>query len=100
MLMSRLNVERFMMGVRVFDAAGAMALASAPERFSPAELRAWLYERTYGEPLPKSAAEEANSIPSITVPLTRVRASQRACGTRGARSGRLPGVSGILGRRY
>jgi hypothetical protein len=52
MLMARSNEERFLMGIRMFDAALAMVLASAPKNLTPAEFTAWLYERVYGEPLP------------------------------------------------
>jgi hypothetical protein len=55
MLMARSNDERFIMGARMFDAARQMLLASAPEDLSGADLKAWLYERTYGEPLPARA---------------------------------------------
>lgn len=58
LLMARSNEERLLMGSRMFDAARAMMLASAPANLAPAELRAWLYQRTYGEPLPPWASEQ------------------------------------------
>ena len=52
MLMARSNEERFLMGIRMFDAARAMVLASAPPGLEGIELKRWLYQRIYGEPLP------------------------------------------------
>ena len=49
-LMARSGEERFLMGVRMFDAAHAMALASLPAGLLPEELK--LYQRLYGQPLP------------------------------------------------
>lgn len=49
-LMARSSEERFLMGVRAFDAARAMVLASLPVGLSPNELRRRLYERLYGQP--------------------------------------------------
>ena len=51
-LMARSAEERFLMGVRVFDAARAMALASLPVGLSPEELKRQLFQRLYGQPLP------------------------------------------------
>ena len=51
-LMARSGEERFMMGVRSFDAARAMVLASLPPGLPPEELKRQLYQRIYGEPLP------------------------------------------------
>jgi len=51
-LMARSGPERFMMGVRMFDAARAMVLASLPAELSPEELKRQLYERVYGQPAP------------------------------------------------
>ena len=39
-------------GVRRFDAARAMALASLPAGFLPEELKRQLFQRLYGQPLP------------------------------------------------
>ena len=50
--MSRSGEERFLMGVRMFDAAREMALASLPAGFAPEELRRQLFQRLYGQPLP------------------------------------------------
>ena len=51
-LMARSAEERFLMGVRMFDAARAMVLASLPAGLSPEELRRQLYRRLYNEPAP------------------------------------------------
>jgi hypothetical protein len=52
MLMARSNEERFMMGVRSFDAAREIVLASLPKDLPPEELKRRLYQRIYGEPAP------------------------------------------------
>ncbi len=52
MLMARSNEERFVMGIRMFDAAREMVLASAPPGLTDDAFKRWLYERTYGEPAP------------------------------------------------
>jgi hypothetical protein len=52
MLMARSNEERFVMGAQMFTAARDMALASAPAGLSNLEIKRWLYQRIYGEPLP------------------------------------------------
>ena len=51
-LMARSAEERFLMGVRSFDAARAMILASLPAGLSPEELKRQLFQRLYGQPLP------------------------------------------------
>jgi len=51
-LMARSGEERFLMGVRMFDAARAMALASLPAGLSTEELKRQLFQRLYGQPLP------------------------------------------------
>ena len=51
MIMSRSGEERFMMGIRSFEAARAIVLASLPKDLSKDELRAKLFERIYGAPL-------------------------------------------------
>lgn len=51
-LMARSSEERFLMGVRMFDAARAMALASLPAGLAPDELKRQLFQRLYGQPLP------------------------------------------------
>jgi hypothetical protein len=51
-LMARSGEERFLMGVRLFDAARDMALASLPADLSPDELKRQLFERLYGKPMP------------------------------------------------
>ncbi len=44
--------ERFMMGVRMCEAARAMVIASLPPDLPPEEFKRQLYQRIYGEPLP------------------------------------------------
>ena len=51
-LMAHSNEERFLMGVRSFEAARAMVLASLPAGLSPEELKRQLFQRLYGQPLP------------------------------------------------
>ena len=51
-LMARSGEERFLMGVRMFDAARAMVLASLPAGLSQEELNRQLFQRLYGQPLP------------------------------------------------
>lgn len=51
-LMARSGEERFLMGVQMFEAARAMALASLPAGLSPEELKRQLFQRLYGQPLP------------------------------------------------
>jgi hypothetical protein len=51
-LMARSGEERFLMGVRMFDAARAMTLASLPAGLSTEELKRQLFQRLYGQPLP------------------------------------------------
>ncbi len=55
-LMARSGEERFLMGVRMFDAAREMVLASLPADLSPDDLRRRLFERIYGQPLPETIA--------------------------------------------
>ena len=52
MLMARSNEERFMMGVRSFEAAREIVLASLPKNLPPQELKRLLYQRIYGKPPP------------------------------------------------
>ncbi len=51
-LMARSGEERFLMGVRMFDAARDMTLASLPAGLAPEELKRQLFQRLYGQPLP------------------------------------------------
>jgi hypothetical protein len=51
-LMARSNEERFMMGIRSFEAMREIVLASFPKDLPPEELKRQLYQRIYGEPLP------------------------------------------------
>ena len=51
-LMAFSNEERFMMGIRSFEAMRDMVLASLPKDLPPEELKRQLYQRIYGEPLP------------------------------------------------
>ena len=51
-LMARSGEERFLMGVRMFEAAREMAFASLPVGLSAEELKRQLFQRLYGQPLP------------------------------------------------
>jgi hypothetical protein len=51
-LMERTPQERFLMGIRMFDAARRMVLASLPRNLPEPELRRRLFERVYGQPAP------------------------------------------------
>ena len=51
-LMARSPEDRFLMGVRMFDAARDMTLASLPAGLSAEELKRQLFQRLYGQPLP------------------------------------------------
>ena len=51
-LIARSAEGRFLMGVRRFDAAGAMAMASLPAGLSAEESKRQPFQRLYGQPLP------------------------------------------------
>jgi hypothetical protein len=51
-LMARSSEERFLMGIRIFDASRDMALASLPAGLSPEESKRQLFQRLYGQALP------------------------------------------------
>ena len=51
-LMARSGEERLVMGVRMFDAARAMVLASLPAGLSEEEKKRQLFRRIYGQPAP------------------------------------------------
>jgi hypothetical protein len=51
-IMALSGEERFMMGVRLFEAARDMVIASMPTDLSPEEFKRQLFQRIYGEPLP------------------------------------------------
>lgn len=51
MIMSRSGEERFMMGIRSFEAARTIVIASLPEDLSEHELKRKLFERIYGAPV-------------------------------------------------
>ena len=51
-LMAMSGSERFMMGVRSFEAARRMVLASLPEGLTPTERKRRLFRRFYGQELP------------------------------------------------
>ena len=44
--------ERFLMGIRMCDAARRMVLASLPDDLPEPDRKRLLFERYYGEPLP------------------------------------------------
>ena len=48
MIMSRSGEERFMMGIRSFEAARAMVMASLPMNLPELDLKHQLFERFYG----------------------------------------------------
>jgi hypothetical protein len=54
-LMSRSGAERFRMGVEMFEAARRMVLASLPADLSEFERKRRLFERLYGESLPRQS---------------------------------------------
>lgn len=60
-IMARSGEERFVMGAQMFDAARAMILASLPPNLSDEEIKARLFERIYGEPLPSKRKNEPAS---------------------------------------
>jgi hypothetical protein len=51
MIMSCSGEERFMMGVRSFDAAREIVLASLPKDLPADQLKRILFERIYGAPM-------------------------------------------------
>jgi hypothetical protein len=51
-LMARSCEERFLMGVRSFEAAREMVLSSLPVGLSTEEMKRQLFQRLYGQPLP------------------------------------------------
>ena len=51
MIMSLSGEERFMMGIRSFDAARTIVLASLREDLPEHELKRRLFERIYGAPM-------------------------------------------------
>ena len=51
-LMARSGSERFVMGVRMFDAARTVVMASLAPELSAAEKRRQLFQRLYGQPAP------------------------------------------------
>ena len=51
-LMALSGAERFLMGIRMCDAARRMVLASLPADLPESDRRRLLFERFYGEPLP------------------------------------------------
>ena len=53
-LMALSGAERFVMGVRMFEAARRMALASLPADLTEPERKRLLFDRFYGERLPIS----------------------------------------------
>ena len=51
-IMALTGEERFMMGIRMCEAARSMVLASFPQDLTPLERKRLLYQRYYGEALP------------------------------------------------
>ena len=58
-LMAFSGAERFLMGVRMFEAARRMVLASLPAELPEPERKRLLFERVYGKPLPIAARTSA-----------------------------------------
>ena len=58
-LMALSGAERFLMGVRMFEAARRMAIASLPADLPEPERKRLLFERFYAEPLPLPAHTSA-----------------------------------------
>ncbi|HEX3232504.1 MAG TPA: hypothetical protein VHQ95_26225 [Pyrinomonadaceae bacterium] len=56
MIMSRSGEERFMMGIRSFEAARTIVRASLPKDLSEHELKRKLFERIYGAPVEEFVA--------------------------------------------
>ena len=54
-LMALSGAERFLMGIRMCDAARRMVLASLPADLPETIRKQLLYERYHGEPLPRGA---------------------------------------------
>lgn len=52
MLMARSGEARFLMGIRMFDAARAMVQAAMPPDLSEIEQKRWLFLRLYGNAAP------------------------------------------------
>jgi hypothetical protein len=52
MIMARSSEERFLMGIRMFDAARRMVIASFPKDLPELQFKRQLFERIYGEKPP------------------------------------------------
>ncbi|HTG43673.1 MAG TPA: hypothetical protein VK633_03995 [Verrucomicrobiae bacterium] len=61
-IMALSGSERFLMGVRMHEAARAMALASFPPGLTEAETRSLLFERFYGQSLEAFLASQGIGI--------------------------------------
>ena len=57
-IMALSGTERFYLGAEMFDAARRLILASLPSGLSEFERKRHLYERIYGEPLPRGMVEK------------------------------------------
>ena len=57
-LMALSGAERFLMGIRMCDAARRMVLASLPADLPESDRQRLLFERFYGEPLPFQKSKE------------------------------------------
>jgi hypothetical protein len=62
MIMSCSGEERFMMGIRSFDAARTIVLASLPKDLSDGELKRELFERIYGAPIEDFVGASASNL--------------------------------------
>jgi hypothetical protein len=61
LIMACSGEERFMMGIRSFDAARDIALASLPKELTSEERNRRLFERIYGAPLEDFVTGAVNS---------------------------------------
>jgi len=58
-------VERFLIGIQMFETARAMALASFPAGLSPDEVRRHLCERLYGTLAQEAYGESGSPLPYV-----------------------------------
>ena len=61
-LMERSPEERFMMGIRMFESARSMVLASLPANFSPSERSFNLFLRFYGHELDANTQNQVRNL--------------------------------------
>lgn len=59
--MKRSGAERILMGTGMFEAARSIVIASLPQGLSPVDLRWSIFERFYGQDLPKDTMDWARA---------------------------------------